>query len=626
MSHAVSQSDSAHLAALQALGLLAAGERASLHPLARSPERREAGDVSTHILVRADDTKQLLRSGPDLTDLVTRTRLFATAYPQLAAAIRGEGRHGGRHYVLSDYLPGRSAADVLLDTPNGPDRVQAALTSLAKVFQLAEKPSTVADAQAELAEVTQRVLALPYWTVLDRAFLESSVFPYLRENLIPLQPTRRVTGGDFILRNLLIADDDTVHLIDYEYAADTHFHREDWLRLTYWDVIPDGLKNIARQQLGRTAPVLVFLTLKQLLLESRHSLPQQAAADIKHWSIVIRQTLAQDTSLLRLSQLWPSPANAVATEDALQAQLYWMTDEGWSGSRSASAQITSGRHQTIRFLIPAGANVHALRFDPCSCPGSAQIFNFTFRQLDPEPKILRTAWSAAEFAFAVPAGDAMAGPAGAEHFQIISTGSDPQIYFNQCGGSGSSRLEFEVTFAINTDPQDLVLLYQQTAPHLAKAALDRSAASAGSPNPLGGDIAHLAQQLHEWFTGEDGLRARLSAEFAQQRKADQTVHETGAKLTVANALLKERSEELSQIREHISGYARTIDRLERTLATLTGELATQTRQREEALAHQRNAEDQLGRLSQQNAALGERARLLENELTAARQKKAGWFS
>jgi hypothetical protein len=615
-------SDSQHLAALRALQLIPAADDCSLRPISRNQERLAGGVSARYVLTGPNRPRQVLYVGADLAVVAARSRAFATAYPQLACAVTGEGRHQGWHYLLFEYFAGQPAIDLAGQSENGTERVLIALEKVAEQFSAAERASTVEAARAELGEFGRQVLALPYWTPLDRSYLETLVLPFLHEQLVSLQPTRRFTNGDLILRNLLIDDAGAVRIIDYEFAADSHFHREDWLRLTYWDVVPEEIRTFAFERVGALAPLRVYLALKQMVTEAQNNLPQKAVADARHWTEVIRQSLVAATSHNRQSLFWPAlEPSADGTGIGLQAELFWMTDDGWTIENSAVIAARTGPHQTVRFVIPAGKAIHAFRFDPMNAPGVATLYNVVIRRLDPTPLATYSAFGPEALAMAVPAGDAIACPPSAEDFQIVSTGSDPQLHFNQAGGPADSRIEVEVTFALSVEPSDQVELLRavvnrlRTAPPPPPSAanLDRTA-----------EIAALAGHLHRWFTGEDGLRARLSTEFALQRKAEQADHATTAQLTVARSLLAEREKDIAQLREQLTGYATTIDRLELALKAAQEEMSRQIKLREEAAGHQRGAEDHLGRLSQELAAVNERATLLAQQLAEAR-KPRGWF-
>jgi len=620
MTSAARPKPSSVLDALRALQLVPAVGKWSVHPISRNLERIDAVATQYYVVSENSRPRQVLCVGRDLSALVARNRLFAGAYPDLACPVQGEGRHQDWHYVLMQYFAGRPAIDVLHHSAAGAQRVVAALEKLAAQFRAAEQPSTPEAARAEIDDLASQVLPLPYWTPLDRAFLETCVVPYLKEQLVPLQPTRRVTNGDFILRNLLLAEGGDMRLIDYEYGADTHFHAEDWLRLVYWDVLPDFVRGFALRQAGRLRPLRVYLALKQLVLEARTNLPQKAAADAHHWTDSIRQVITSDAAHGSHSVFWPaSEAPDASLEGETQAQLFWMTDAGWSSERSLVIPVRTGPHQVIRFVIPAGAAIHALRFDPLNCPGVVTIFNLTVRKLDPEPTILISAFGPEALAFGAVSGDAFTVPAGGENYQIVSTGNDPQIHFNQTGGPADSRLEVEITFSLSLDALEQAQLLRKIA--AARPLAGAADALAPSAADRTGEIAALAAQLHRWFTGEDGLRARLTAEFALQRKADQAEHATNAKLSIAQSLLEERNEDLRQLREQLTGYATTIDRLELALAAANERIATETQKREESLGHHLSAADQLGRASQQLAAANERATMLAAELEALRKPR-----
>ena len=71
---------------------------------------------------------------------------------------------------------------------------------------------------------------------LDRSLLRQLILPAL-----PLSLTTSWSNGDFVARNLLVNQRGEVRLIDYEYAARTHFGACDWLRLVQFSERPPQL-------------------------------------------------------------------------------------------------------------------------------------------------------------------------------------------------------------------------------------------------------------------------------------------------------------------------------------------------------------------------------------------------
>ncbi len=65
----------------------------------------------------------------------------------------------------------------------------------------------------------------------DRYLLENEILPYFEDEIKGISPTIRWSSGDLAAKNILVNPEMSFRIIDCEFAHQTHFHNEDWVRL-----------------------------------------------------------------------------------------------------------------------------------------------------------------------------------------------------------------------------------------------------------------------------------------------------------------------------------------------------------------------------------------------------------
>ncbi|MFT3867597.1 MAG: glycosyltransferase [Nibricoccus sp.] len=294
---------------LQKEGRLPDGKRTSLTPLPGNPERKDHVTLQRHVVFLEGRPLALLILGVQLAALKERTELFAQAYPTLACPIFAVGSIEGHDVLLAEYFTGVAAQQALAEPSIGEKGVLAALEKLASLFDASLLPSTVDAARAELQELFKRVLAIERWTAFDHGFLTGIVFPFVEEKLLAVPPRRRVTNGDLTLSNLLVDAAGSIKLIDYEQAAFTHFHQEDWLRLTFWHA-SKAIREFALARVESLPATQLFLHLKQIVFEHDVIRPVKATTDLQHWSSEIRSLLIRQSPDLARSAFLSGAENS----------------------------------------------------------------------------------------------------------------------------------------------------------------------------------------------------------------------------------------------------------------------------------------------------------------------------
>jgi glycosyltransferase involved in cell wall biosynthesis len=406
--------------------------------LRRDPRARQ------QFILHTDHPVGFLTIGTELEDFLGRVELFAAQYPDLAAPTLGTARQDGQTLLLQAFVPGRPLLEALGDNPAG---LTSVLEKLERQFAAKLRPSTPVAATTELRNLGEKLCALPLWTDHDRALIHSALLPWLESRLIPAAPQMRVSNGDFLSQNLLTTADGTVHIIDCENAAVTHFYAEDWLRFGHWSELSPETRRFVNAQTPDLPAWTVYFVFRQLLLEVQTHGGRRFRLDAPGWCAKIKSAVAADGELTAALVDWPEFTAAAPT---IGLQLFWKTDFGWSEPASQIIEVSPGAHE-VSFAVPP-EKIHQLRLDPLDVPGTAIIERL--RVTDLGTGGIRAdlpgvhAWQQL-----VPGGDAaLAAGADPAFLRITARGNDPQLFLppfaDTCNGPLSVTVKLTVNFAL----------------------------------------------------------------------------------------------------------------------------------------------------------------------------------
>ena len=134
-------------------------------------------------------------------------------------------------------------------------------------FKKTEKPSTRKGFEKELEKLKISVLENESLFEFDKHYLELVFFPLIEENLQGLSFTTRISNGDLAARNVLVDENENFKIIDAEFAKETHFHNEDWVRLAKFSGKDFAENKFLQNQLKAIEPVFeLILNLRQTIL------------------------------------------------------------------------------------------------------------------------------------------------------------------------------------------------------------------------------------------------------------------------------------------------------------------------------------------------------------------------
>jgi GT2 family glycosyltransferase len=252
-----------------------------LEPIQGNPHRQDySTKASFHVLV-GTRTVCHLTIGRNLTPVWERTQAFASACPEITCRPLFFHRSGAWDYLGMEFFDGRNLDSLAREGQLTPAEALKHGGDVLAALERTLQPSTVEAAAREIDALFAQVCTLPIFAEFDQNFLRQEVFPFVRAGALAGSCRTRWTNGDLIPRNVLVDRQGKVRLVDYEFAARTHFFAEDaWRWHIFSSLSPEarvlpGLGDKAMQEPWLEA----FFLLRQLVLAHEINGAQQAAGD-----------------------------------------------------------------------------------------------------------------------------------------------------------------------------------------------------------------------------------------------------------------------------------------------------------------------------------------------------------
>ena len=171
----------------------------------------------TYALFKDDILEKAKKIYKQLPSIITKPRFYVTD--------KDCGLFG------QDWFDGENIETILSRNPENLNDVKLILQKLKNEFSKIEKLSNKQAALIEFEEFKSEILGNTYLNENFTHLLKNFIFPSLSDELIKNSPTLRWTNGDLTAKNILVNKNWDFKLIDYEFSRETHFHREDWIRL-----------------------------------------------------------------------------------------------------------------------------------------------------------------------------------------------------------------------------------------------------------------------------------------------------------------------------------------------------------------------------------------------------------
>jgi serine/threonine protein kinase len=279
------------LAELRHLDLFRSRPDISLTALAGNPRRRDHLTRRTFTVSHGGKVICHLTAGANLETLWKRTEAFHRASPAISGKPLFYEKSRHRDYLAREFIDGTTLEHLVNASCLNAGQARQHAAKIQRALETTTEPSNVAAAKAEARQVFEKLYALPYLSALDHAVFRDVLAPLVDRGIESTQPRTRWTNGDFTPHNLLLDANGNPRLIDYEFAARTHFFAEDaWRWQTFSSLpLPTRLEMSTEDPASDSTPanpippwMEIFFWAKQLVLSHETIVPEIASTDSRH--------------------------------------------------------------------------------------------------------------------------------------------------------------------------------------------------------------------------------------------------------------------------------------------------------------------------------------------------------
>jgi glycosyltransferase involved in cell wall biosynthesis len=241
----------------------------------KSADIKEFDDTSKKELVRkrfyklklGESEKIHLTLGKDLKFVFDKTKSFYKECPKYACKPLFISTGQELDLLGQEFFEGTPIDEKYASNEISDEDVAKIVTKIQKTFSSLEVESTSEAFREEFNEFKETILSNNSLHLFDKDFLNKCVFPHLEDSLLPQFFSKRWSPGDLAARNILIDDNLNIRIIDCEFAHQTHFHDEDWIRLAVFSSGSFKATPSVEKRLERVKPWYhIYLWLRQTWL------------------------------------------------------------------------------------------------------------------------------------------------------------------------------------------------------------------------------------------------------------------------------------------------------------------------------------------------------------------------
>jgi len=220
----------------------------------------------------ADGRQAALTIGPNVRALAERHAAFARACPSLVPPLYFAETVAGETIMAEELVAGQPLAEALAGERPSEAALAASFAQLCRQLDLAKRSSSEEARMREWTEWAAALVALPDWADAERHALQREILPALYRRLAAEPPTVRWSNRDFVAANLLVDAQGLIRIIDFEFAAATHFWREDAVRFHTLSPLARARPHLFADALPPPGPAWhLYFWLRQWQLESTHN-------------------------------------------------------------------------------------------------------------------------------------------------------------------------------------------------------------------------------------------------------------------------------------------------------------------------------------------------------------------
>ncbi len=370
----------------------------------------------------------------DLKELYSRANGFHESCASITSKPIFFIQADGHDFVGFEFVEGIDAEKSYLEGSLSSDELLQAITKLDSVLDASQEKSSIQAAAAELDVLFHSLHEIKLFSDIDRAILDNFIVPGLRASLLVPDPKTRWTNGDFLTQNIVVTGEGP-RLLDYEFAARTHFYCEDWARLCRNSIaLPACIRDWAQVRLGPEREAAeIYGLLRQIVLEAGIKAPPDLTRAVEGISRELSPLIERWRSRATRSVFLPVVSGPGKTDIAeAKLQVFYSTDIAFRETSSIYAAIAEGVWSRVEVPLPIGHGHWNIRLDPIDCAGIVEITSLDINLtggIQPVGQTTPLASKPISLAGLIPQGTCVV-TSIAPALTVIGFGPDPQLVFS----------------------------------------------------------------------------------------------------------------------------------------------------------------------------------------------------
>ncbi|HOG93376.1 MAG: hypothetical protein BWX86_01123 [Verrucomicrobia bacterium ADurb.Bin122] len=235
---------------------------------------REGGRAICHLTV-----------GPGLGDLWKRTQDFAQACPSIACRPFFFASIDGLDFLAVEFFEGHSLEAWVSSGRMSPQVALAHAIELFKGLESTLENSSADAVRSELRAFFDQALESSAFGEVDGRFLRAFVFPLIEKGALSCPARSCWSNGDWVARNILIDEHGRRRLVDYEFAARTHFWQEAGWRWCTFSALPAEMLRVSSfaPDDSSSAWLESYFLVRQVVLAHENSIAPRAGLGALSW-------------------------------------------------------------------------------------------------------------------------------------------------------------------------------------------------------------------------------------------------------------------------------------------------------------------------------------------------------
>ncbi len=385
---------------LRDAGIAGSAQELKLEPIPRNPERRDYLTRKAFRVFSGSRGVCHLSVGRGLGDLRSRIQAFAEACPGIACRPLFWRQFDDWDYHGIELSGGRDLETLVAEGRMTSADAFAHARAVVSALDRTLAPSDAGAASQEMERFLSRACASPIFSGLDQQFLRDVIFPFIRRGASAGPQQTRWTNGDLIARNVLVDEQGAVRLVDYEFAARTHFFAEDWWRWHSLSALPpDALDLPGAHHAAAHDPWLeAFFILRHVVLVHETNGVSVAVSGLRGQMDRLVALAAAAHRGFRASVFFQPLVSPRPAQGGVTAQLLQDANPACPGGNFQRREYRQDENATVDFILPSAQGRLNLCLGPAGVPGIVTIFAIRVCRQEGGPPLLaldeKTGWDA----------------------------------------------------------------------------------------------------------------------------------------------------------------------------------------------------------------------------------------